>query len=94
MSSFSALLGLSYLKYLFVQLQALALDEVAGRCGHLICQVPKSTQCKLQSGVYHSHHGFLLHNSQQLLLDRNHKKTQGDDKDGWWERQKKIVLIL
>lgn len=69
--------GLLYLQNLLVQLQALALDEVAGRGGHLIRQIPQSTQGKLKSGVHYSHHGLLLHDSQQLLLDgaRERRKT-------------------
>ncbi len=76
-----------YLQNLLVQLQALALDEIASSGGHLICQVPQSTQGKLQSGVHHSHHGFLLHNNQQLLWDRENKwrkcETEGNDGEGY-----------
>lgn len=59
--------GLFYLQNLLVQLHALALDEIASGGGHFICQVPQSAQGELQSGVHHSNHGFLLHDSQQLL---------------------------
>ena len=68
--------GLLYLQDLLIQLQAVALDEAVGCCGHLVCQVPQSTKGKLQSGVHHSNHGFLLHDSQQLLLDRAKEKRK------------------
>lgn len=66
-SPISLFWGLRYLQSLLIQLKALALDEIASSGGHLICQIPESTQGELQSGVHHSHHGLLLHNSQQLL---------------------------
>lgn len=65
-----------YLQDLLVKLQALALDEIVRGGGHLICQVPQSTQGELQSGVQHSHHGFLLHNRQQLLRNRGTRRVQ------------------
>lgn len=68
--------GPLYLQNLQVQLQALALNEIASSSGHLISQVPQSTQGKLQSGVHDSHHGLLLHDSKQLLLDRAKQERQ------------------
>lgn len=82
--------GLLYLQNLLVQLQAPALNEIARCYWHFIRQVPQSTQGKLQSGVDNSNHGFLLHNSQQLLLTETTrrgnmtpwKSTEGEKK---WE---------
>lgn len=68
-----------YLQNLLIQLQALALNEIASTNGHLICEVPQSTQGKLQSGVHDSHHGLLLHYSKQLLLE---PRTRVEDLDG------------
>lgn len=86
----SVIFGFLYLQNLLVQLQALALNEIASSSGHLIRQVPQSTQGKLQSGVHDSHHSLLLHNSKQLLLDR--AKEKGKHEPKWmiyWDSRKK-----
>lgn len=43
-----------HLQQFHVELYSLALNEMATRGGRLICQVPQSAQCKLQSGVHHT----------------------------------------
>lgn len=65
-----------YLKNLLIQPQALALDKIASSGGHLVRQVPQSAEGELQSGVYHSRHGFVLHYSQQLLWDGGHERRK------------------